>query len=398
MARIPKLDAAGRFLAADVNAQIDARTKATMRADLPALAKELKIGGVEGSVPIFPTLAEAQAWEAKNPGKTALTLEPSTPDTTAPYAAGTLTVTPAYTSAMLYVSGAQDDRAVTGYAFSSNGGTTWSAWQTAPSFTVTGLTGSTQYTFKHKVRDAAGNETAGVAVTASTTAAPAMTPAEVGSLWGHWDASVAESLTLSGASVTGWKGLTANARVVSQATAAQQPVTSTINGKTAVKFDKAASQMLRHQSTFTIDATVGYTVVWVGRFDDGDLSASQAVASLNAGSALGRRAPDGLIQSLQNPTLDGPASVKPGAGQVVMLALAVKANAPSFAWVSGQAGTSKTLSAGNPATALDLGRNASGGDKYASATVGEFWIHDKQLTTTELSSLHQYAQQKWGAA
>lgn len=45
MARIPKLDSAGRFLAADVNAQIDARTKATMRADLPALVDELGIGG-----------------------------------------------------------------------------------------------------------------------------------------------------------------------------------------------------------------------------------------------------------------------------------------------------------------------------------------------------------------
>ena len=50
MARIPKLDAAGKFLAADVNAQIDARTKVTMRADLPALAKELKIGGVDEGV------------------------------------------------------------------------------------------------------------------------------------------------------------------------------------------------------------------------------------------------------------------------------------------------------------------------------------------------------------
>jgi len=47
MARIPKLDSAGKFLAADVNAQIDARTKATMRADLPDLAKELNIGGAD---------------------------------------------------------------------------------------------------------------------------------------------------------------------------------------------------------------------------------------------------------------------------------------------------------------------------------------------------------------
>ncbi|MER6986001.1 LamG-like jellyroll fold domain-containing protein [Micrococcus luteus] len=50
-------------------------TDAELRRQLPALAKELKIGGVDGSVPIFPTLAEATAWEAANPGKIALTVE-----------------------------------------------------------------------------------------------------------------------------------------------------------------------------------------------------------------------------------------------------------------------------------------------------------------------------------
>ena len=179
MARIPKLDAAGKFLAADVNAQIDARTKATMRADLPALAKELKIGGgVDGSVPIFATLAEAQAWEKANPGKKALTLEPSTPDTTAPTpdttapTPGVLSVTPAHNSAVLSVSGATDDRAVTGYAFQVGASGAWSAWQSSPSFTATGLTASTDYTFRHKVKDAAGNEALGASVAKSTTAAP----------------------------------------------------------------------------------------------------------------------------------------------------------------------------------------------------------------------------------
>ena len=38
-------DAQGRLTAPSVLSQIDARTKATMRADLPALAEELKIGG-----------------------------------------------------------------------------------------------------------------------------------------------------------------------------------------------------------------------------------------------------------------------------------------------------------------------------------------------------------------
>lgn len=73
MARIPKLDAAGKFLAADVNAQIDARTKATMRADLPALAKELKIGGSGGGV-YYDATGKAVKYvyvvSATDPGKT----------------------------------------------------------------------------------------------------------------------------------------------------------------------------------------------------------------------------------------------------------------------------------------------------------------------------------------
>lgn len=153
-------------------------TDAELRRQLPALAKELKIGGVDGSVPIFATLAEAQAWEAKNPGKKALTLEPSTPDTTPP-TAGVLSVTPAHTSAALSVSGASDNRAVTGYAFQVGATGGWSGWQSSPSFTATGLTVSTSYAFRHKVRDAAGNEALGAAVTVSTTAKPPLQPGDI---------------------------------------------------------------------------------------------------------------------------------------------------------------------------------------------------------------------------
>lgn len=35
-------------------------------------------------IPIFQTLAEAKAWETQNPGKVALTLETSAPDTVPP--------------------------------------------------------------------------------------------------------------------------------------------------------------------------------------------------------------------------------------------------------------------------------------------------------------------------
>ena len=49
-------DAQGRLTAPSVLSQIDARTKATMRADLPALAKELKIGGESGVRPVSGTV------------------------------------------------------------------------------------------------------------------------------------------------------------------------------------------------------------------------------------------------------------------------------------------------------------------------------------------------------
>ena len=137
-------------------------------ARLPVLAEELGIGAT--GVPIFATLAEAEEWEAAHPGKTALTLEPSTPDTTAP-TAGALSVTTSQTSATLTVSGAADDRGVAGYAFKVGSGA-WSAWQDSGSYTASGLTQSTSYTFQHKVKDAAGNETLGASVAKSTTAAP----------------------------------------------------------------------------------------------------------------------------------------------------------------------------------------------------------------------------------
>ena len=209
MARIPKLDSAGRFLAADVNAQIDARTKATMRADLPALAKELKIGGgsgieqVSGTVTLdasgapirefFTTGATtfkangadtllssftAVVWRRNSQGswgyqvvQDSWTTPTPTPDTTAPVA-GTLAVTVTDVKADLSVSGASDDRGYVQYSFSKDNGATWTAYQDSATYTFTGLTASTSYQFRHRVRDAAGNVTTGTAVSKTTAATP----------------------------------------------------------------------------------------------------------------------------------------------------------------------------------------------------------------------------------
>lgn len=253
MARIPKLDAAGKFLAADVNAQIDARAKAataplldgkrgveatelgtehldtvttpgtyTQSANLEATLETgypmtrggvlqversvsktmvwqtyttyaptastppqtwqrgsyngtwtpwVKVGGsvAPGEVKVFATLADAKAWQALNPsapepvyldGSTVTPTDPAPgdADTTGPTGAAVAVSGVSVTSYTVTVSGAVDVEtglhATAPYAFSKDGGATWTAWQASPSYTFSGLTASTDYPApKVKVRN-----------------------------------------------------------------------------------------------------------------------------------------------------------------------------------------------------------------------------------------------------
>ena len=124
------------------------------------------------------------------------------PDVTAP-TAGTLSVTAfASTTINVSVAGASDETALhaTPYAFSSDNGGTYSAYQPGATYGLTGLTASTSYTLRHRVRDAAGNVTVGTAVVQATDAAPAdSTPPTVGTLAGSSITSSGFTLTVSGA-------------------------------------------------------------------------------------------------------------------------------------------------------------------------------------------------------
>lgn len=94
-------------------------------------------------------------------------------DETAP-TAGTLAVTVAPTMATLTVTGALDDVALHAlpYAYSKDSGATWTDWTDATTYQYTGLAQQTSYGFRHKVRDAAGNERPGTTVTKSTPKVP----------------------------------------------------------------------------------------------------------------------------------------------------------------------------------------------------------------------------------
>ncbi|MDK7294445.1 hypothetical protein QP487_13600, partial [Streptococcus pasteurianus] len=74
----------------------------------------------------------------------------------------------------LTVAGALDDVALhtLPYAYSRDSGATWTGWTDATTYQYTGLAQQTSYGFRHKVRDAAGNERLGTTVTKSTPKVP----------------------------------------------------------------------------------------------------------------------------------------------------------------------------------------------------------------------------------
>ena len=73
----------------------------------------------------------------------------------------------------LTVTGASDETALhaTPYAFTTNGGSSWSAYQSSAVYVATGLTAETGYSTNHRVRDAAGNVSTATAATVTTGAA-----------------------------------------------------------------------------------------------------------------------------------------------------------------------------------------------------------------------------------
>lgn len=188
-------------------------TDAELRRQLPALAKELKIGGGSGIEPVSGTVTldasgdpireffttgattfnangaatplgayTAVVWRRNAQGSWGYQIVPEewttpapTPDTTAPVA-GTLGVTVTDVKADLSVSGASDNRGYVQYSFSKDNGATWTAYQDSATYTFTGLAASTPYQFRHRVKDAAGNTTTGTAVSKSTAATPPPPP------------------------------------------------------------------------------------------------------------------------------------------------------------------------------------------------------------------------------
>lgn len=364
-------------------------------ARLPALLDSLEGFDSFVGVPIFETLAEAEAWEAKNPGKRALTMEPSTPDTTPPTWNATLAVgTRNDTSVVVTASAlATDDRTLAGYEVTYNGSTWTRVVPSGKNFTLAGLTPSTAYvSVKLRAKDAAGNTSPALAVPSFTTAAkPIITtkkaPDQITGLWFDYNADAAESVeTYTGGGVSKLLDSTPGARHMVAAAEGTAPTLATINGRQAVKFSAAASTRLRHIGTFTQDSP--WTLAIIASRDSAVSGAALDLINgrieLNGNGALGRSG------STVTAGFDWTAGSR---------LLVLTDDGTTLSITDGTTSKTTTSAATTLAKNIALGASYGGsGAMFTDVTVGRAMGWDRALTATEIAELHNWAKTEWGVA
>ena len=276
----------------------------------------------------------------------AFTTDAAAGDTTPP-TAGTLAGSAITdTSFTLTVTGAADETALDAapYAFSTDNGATWSAYQAAATYNATGLTASTAYTCQHRVRDAAGNVSTGTAITV-TTGAP-VTPLTLA-----WVADGAQ-VNAPGTSYT-WTGLgigTASAtRRVAVLVASYKNATPTsyitgltIGGVTAIRDAATPDTAIRTLEVWTANVPTGTTADVAVTFASTPDYAVASTFVIDGGASTPGASNVAFGSTVNNAT----ASVASADGGVVLAVSSVVASAQTVTW-TGDVTLEHTVSSAN---------------------------------------------------
>ena len=314
-------------------------------------------------VPIFATLAEAQAWEAENPGKIALTLEePAAPDVevSAPAPvfnddADTYTI-PTATGVRYLVDGS----VVVGTV--EVGDVDVSVTVTAEALDGYVLTGTSEWTHEFT----------------ATPASPGLAPEDVGSLLASWDmgAAVSSSGVISEVpDSVGGKALVAS-------TAGPTLISS--GGKAFAKFTASSNTRLRwlgawgHTGDYTICAII-----------------KRGAVSGAAISALGNTVNVTGTGIFASSVTVGADVIVVGADDLVLATAAYSAEGVTF-----RVGAARQTGAGAVAGLADhlaLGALYSGaGSQFVDSTIGRVWVHGKAITQADHDALTEWARAEWG--
>lgn len=141
------------------------------RALTAPVVKYMSGGGPDSTTPVYDNGAVPLPTHVETEMPT-VAGQLAAPDTTAPTLTGAVTSTAVTaTSATIAWPLATDDVAVTGYEYSTNGGTSYVNAGTARTAALSGLTASTTYQLRARAYDAAGNRSSAVSGTLTTLAA-----------------------------------------------------------------------------------------------------------------------------------------------------------------------------------------------------------------------------------
>ena len=356
-------------------------------------------GGIAGMVPIFATLAEAQAWEDANPGRTALwvgeaTTEPN-PDDVTPPVAGTLTVTPFDTTAQLVVDGASDDYGLhpMPYSYSVDGGASWSDWTSLGSYTATDLTPLTSYSARHRVRDLAQNVTVGgqVGFVTEGLMADPITPEQIGDRLFDFD--------LAGGTVTDGRITSVPTSVGTAAAmtaASVGPEAVSVDGTQWGLFQRANRTRIRSMNgaEYGIDAATDATICVIMR-PDSFAAAQWAYHLFHSRIDVTHEGEIFFRSDIASYTKVGNITV----GQPILVAGSIS-------------GTTATLRVGSETATATLaepvakvGRNIAlggavtgSGSAFFDGAIARAWVHSKAITQAEYDGLLAWARTTYGVA
>ena len=298
----------------------------------------------------------------------------------------------------LTVSGAADEAGGSGlhatpYAFTTDNGETWTAYQASPVYAASGLAASTTYSCNWRVRDAAGNVSTGTAQTV-TTGAPATPLPVTAGLVGHWDPSDEATRTMTNDTLTQLADKSGGSRHLVKAPEQGAPTLTTINGITAMAFGVAR---LQNRAGFPMSGTGNsYTLAFVATpssaaraylLEFGISASTRDAVISNYGGKSYERYSDGLRYD-----------ISAGATGHHVITITRSGDAWSSTLDGVAAGSGSNANAAIAAPNLWVGGSNILTTDHATAAIGEIVLYDTALSAGDLDLVEAYLKTKWGVA
>ena len=207
------------------------------------------------------------------------------------------------------------------------------------------------------------------------------------------DGSDASTLTFNGSSVSQWADKSGNGRNATQATALNQPTTSTINGKGAVRFDGSSD----HLSLGNLSAAfpTAATAFYVLTEHTGASAGSYMAAATRNNSGWWRYVGSSSYLGVFRNTRLGATAFNLNAAAVNGVAVLSSSSTYEVYYQGAKIHTAAANYAGGDSHLIGAGGDGAG-LQYFLGSIGEVLYYNRALSASEITTIHKYLSKKWG--